>query len=297
MKIELSSIEKDIYFINKYKYLESKYLSLEEYLNQYYILNKIGIGGFSTIYKVKDKKNGNIVALKYIKKKDYNYDYNNEVKIMQKLKNKDYICQIIDFYEDEDVLLITMEYLNGVDLLTYIEKYKYNKDLILYIFLKIILGLQNIHNNNIIHRDLKPENIIVYNINNNIDIKIIDFGLAVEYSPNLNIRCGTIEYLAPEIIKSENYDYKVDLYSLGLILFIMLKKYHPFYKSQNSDNNLLINKLLNDKDDDINILIKNLICHHSKRFGIKDILKHYNKISKKKLKKSKVKNIISKRKN
>ena len=68
MNLEISLIEEEIFRINKFKYLESKYLNSEEYFNQYIILNKIGIGGFSTIYKVKDKKTANIFALKYIKK-------------------------------------------------------------------------------------------------------------------------------------------------------------------------------------------------------------------------------------
>ena len=81
----------------------------------------------------------------------------------------------------------------------------------------------------IVHRDIKPDNIIMMAHDNDSNFKLVDFGLAQYFSrDNLNIRCGSPGYVAPEILKSLNYGPKVDVFSIGIILYIVLSGRSPF---------------------------------------------------------------------
>lgn len=96
-------------------------------------------------------------------------------------------------------------------------------------------AIQFLHLNEVVHRDLKPENILL-NRNNNCDIKIADFGFATKLRgpKSLTTFCGTPEYMAPEIYKRNPYDKAVDMWSVGVIIYIIIAAYHPFDEEENS---------------------------------------------------------------
>jgi serine/threonine protein kinase len=98
------------------------------------------------------------------------------------------------------------------------------------------------HDNNIVHRDLKPENLLLTSEKNDFDIKVVDFGFATEVDgDNLRAHCGTPGYIAPEILKDLPYGKSVDMWSFGVILYILLGGYPPFY---DKNQQLLFRKIM-----------------------------------------------------
>lgn len=96
---------------------------------------------------------------------------------------------------------------------------------------KLLNAIYYLHNKEIIHRDLKPENIILKEKNNVEELVIADFGLAEKYSEKgdyLFPKCGTVGYIAPEVYLGKSYDYKVDIYALGVIMFLLLSGELPY---------------------------------------------------------------------
>ncbi len=107
----------------------------------------------------------------------------------------------------------------------------FNEQKAAYVINQILLALNYIHSNNIMHRDLKPENILLENSDPKVlNIKLSDFGFATYYSKNAgeSLQCGSPLYMAPEIINCEEYTEKVDIWSTGVITFILLSGKAPF---------------------------------------------------------------------
>lgn len=97
--------------------------------------------------------------------------------------------------------------------------------------LRLLSSIEYIHSKNILHRDIKPENIILRSRNNDYDICLADFGLADYYDPEGNYmfkRCGTPGYVAPELLQDKIYSNKIDIFSAGTIMFLMLSGYQTF---------------------------------------------------------------------
>ena len=100
-------------------------------------------------------------------------------------------------------------------------------------FVQMLSALSYLHDKNIVHRDLKPENLLYQTKDDNSAIKLIDFGLAGSLNTGLlKTPCGTPNYVAPEILRQKPYDTKVDMWSIGVILYIILCGFPPFYDEQ-----------------------------------------------------------------
>lgn len=194
----------------------------------------LGEGGYSVVKagtSVVDKKK---VAVKIVTraglKPDDDASLRQEVKILDRLHHKNIVEQI-DFFEEEKYFYIVLEYLDGGELFDRIvKKTFYNekeaRDLV-YIVLKAI---QYMHSVNIIHRDLKPENLLLTSKEDDANIKIADFGFAVEVNGlNISAQCGTPGYIAPEILNNHLYGKPCDMWSFGVILYILLGGYPPFH--------------------------------------------------------------------
>jgi len=91
-----------------------------------------------------------------------------------------------------------------------------------------------LHDHNIVHRDLKPENLLLANKNNDSNIRLADFGFAKRVNQPLKTQCGTPGYVAPEILKGESYGLSVDMWSIGVITYILLGGYPPFHDENQS---------------------------------------------------------------
>ena len=210
--------------------------------NKYKIIKLLGEGSFGKVYLSEELKTNNKVVIKSIDIRSMSEIQKNliinEIKIMKKLNHFN-VIKYIDFIYDKKnyFYFIIMEYANKGDLSNIIFEKKnskkiFNEKEILSIFIQIIHGLKYIHFNKIIHRDLKSQNIfLLKNKNNNLIIKLGDFGISKILNNTLNNAStiiGTPFYFSPEIINGEKYDYKSDLWSLGIILYQMMTLRLPF---------------------------------------------------------------------
>eukprot|EP00587_Corethron_hystrix_P012344 CAMPEP_0113306176 /NCGR_PEP_ID=MMETSP0010_2-20120614/5529_1 /TAXON_ID=216773 ORGANISM="Corethron hystrix, Strain 308" /NCGR_SAMPLE_ID=MMETSP0010_2 /ASSEMBLY_ACC=CAM_ASM_000155 /LENGTH=180 /DNA_ID=CAMNT_0000160785 /DNA_START=411 /DNA_END=950 /DNA_ORIENTATION=- /assembly_acc=CAM_ASM_000155 len=137
---------------------------------------------------------------------------------------------------------MVMDFMDGGDLLDDLyKKGRYTECRVKQITIGILKGINYCHRNNIVHRDLKPENIL---LNKSGEVKIADFGWSARIqSPySLTTNCGTFSYTAPEILRRLPYGKSVDIWSIGVIMFIMLGGYHPFDAPEEAQTNDLIVK-------------------------------------------------------
>lgn len=201
----------------------------------YKLIKKIGSGTFGMVYKVKHKETKSLRAMKVIKKDTINYQDDNkeflkEIEILSILDHPN-ILKIYEYFVDEINYYILTELSNGGELYDEITKIKnYNEKKASLIIDQLLSAVKYLHSKNIVHRDLKPENILLENKNADQPIiKLIDFGSSnyCTDSQRLTLKVGAPYYIAPEVIKG-SYNNKCDIWSVGVILFILLSGVPPF---------------------------------------------------------------------
>ena len=193
---------------------------------------QVGQGSYGKVYLAKDQKD-NLVAIKEINKKnlvaqDSLYALSREASIHKKLKNP-YIIRMIDYYENLDSAYIVMEYAPRGSLYSELQlSGAFDERKASIYFIQTCLGLDYLHKVGIVHRDIKPENLVLNKINN---ILICDFGWSYHKSQGQQQKhshTGTLHYMAPELIAKKPYDEKVDIWSLGVLLFELTHNKCPF---------------------------------------------------------------------
>ena len=203
---------------------------------EYKFIKLLGKGSYGSVYLAKNENNPKIdeyVAIKkfFIKDKVSYKSFKNELKILKKIDNK-YLVKIFDYFQDSEYMYIVMEYAPEGDLEEYIRR-KYSKgklvsnkfiDTVLY---QINEGLSVLHKKNIIHRDIKTSNILVFNENL---VKITDFGVSkiLENNKLAYSKIGTPYYMSPEMINGKPYNYMIDYWALGCVVYKMLTNKYPF---------------------------------------------------------------------
>ncbi|RKI87526.1 serine/threonine protein kinase [Parablautia intestinalis] len=199
---------------------------------RYEILKKIGIGGMSDVYKVKDLKLNRLGAVKILKQEfsinaDFVSKFRTEAQVAAGIMHSN-IIDVYDAGEEGGFYYIVMELVEGLTLKNYIERKGrlYVKEAVS-IAVQVSMGLEAAHNNHIIHQDIKPQNII---ISKGGTVKIMDFGIAKMVTGNMitsNVM-GSVYYISPEQASGGRSDERSDIYSLGVMFFEMLTGRVPF---------------------------------------------------------------------
>lgn len=200
--------------------------------DRYEILDKIGTGGMSDVYKAKDQKLNRFVAIKVLKQefsenKNFVSKFRVEAQAAAGLMHPN-IVNVYDVGEENGIHYIVMELVEGITLKKYIEKkVRLTTKEAISIAIQVAMGIEAAHNNHIIHRDIKPQNII---ISREGKVKVTDFGIAKAASSNTitsNVM-GSVHYTSPEQARGGFSDEKSDIYSMGITFFEMLTGRVPF---------------------------------------------------------------------
>ena len=209
-------------------------ISTEPVANYYTIIKDLGHGSYGQVKKVKHKKLNEIRAMKITNKKSNSSKY--EIEILRKISHPN-ITNIFEIFADSKKYYVIMEYLEGGELFDAITSIgSFTEESACQVMKQLLSAIFYLHSNCIVHRDLKPENIMLLQKpeNGNYHIKLIDFGTAKIFKPGkkMNKFIGTSYYIAPEVLK-ERYDEKCDVWSCGIILYILLCGYPPFNGNTN----------------------------------------------------------------
>ncbi len=275
---KVSTVMRDSkYYMNKsselIKYIQTFYSKNKSYpktkINFYLYGRRIGQGAFGKVNLGLNVLTGRVVAIKSFKTtpiKKFQHKMKKiqyETELMKRFNHKN-ITKILEVFNDEEYMLIIMEYINGGNLFSFVKKRrKLSEKMAKFLFRQIILGIQHIHSKNVVHRDIKLENILIDFDNN---VKICDFGIGkvLENEDELLYdKCGTPMYMAPEIIlANDDNGYKgfpVDIWSSGITLYIMLSGSLPFnIKNKNNNKEDMALNSIKDKN---NIFLQNQIIN------------------------------------
>jgi len=213
----------------------------------YSIGSKLGTGGFAVVRKCKRRQDGVVYALKVINKKNLDKDdlviLESEVSIMRQISHPN-IVKLYDIYDSRSKMCLVLDLLEGGELFDrIIEKGHFSEKDAAMSFSQMCDALNYLHQQQIVHRDLKPENLLFATKADNSEIKLIDFGLAGSCKNGmLKTPCGTPNYVAPEILRRSKYGTQADMWSIGVILYIILCGFPPFY-DENDDLGRLYRKI------------------------------------------------------
>lgn len=195
-------------------------------LDDYEIIRVLGKGSFATVRLA--SHNGEKVAIKTYEKATPNVIRNarNEIKVLKYLDHSG-IVKLLDVRQDPNRIHLVLEYVVGSSLENYVKTKQISQTEAAKIFKQIITSVNYLHMKGVVHRDLKLSNII---IDSRKKVKIIDFGFSAIANENeLKMYCGTNEFMAPEMISHKPYNGKqIDMWALGVILYVILTKTHPF---------------------------------------------------------------------
>ncbi|XP_018532010.1 myosin light chain kinase 3 isoform X2 [Lates calcarifer] len=259
-------------------------------ISNFYTINwqeVLGGGRFGQVHKCVENSSGLTLAAKVIKARSQKEKevVKNEIQVMNNLDHANLI-QLYAAYESRNDIILVLEYVGGGELFDRIidENYKLMElDAVVFIR-QICEGVQHMHKMYILHLDLKPENILCVNRATN-KIKIIDFGLARIYKPRekLRVNFGTPEFLAPEVINYDFVSFNTDMWSLGVITYMLLSGLCPFLGDDDNQtlNNILAcqwnfeeQEFVDTSEEAKDFISRLLIINKSWRMGASEALRH-----------------------
>ncbi|CAD2085436.1 CAMK/CDPK protein kinase [Plasmodium vinckei petteri] len=217
----------------------------------YFKVRKLGSGAYGEVLLCKEKNGHGEKAIKVIKKSQFDKgrytddnkniekfheEIYNEISLLKSLDHPN-IIKLFDVFEDKKYFYLVTEFYEGGELFEQIiNRHKFDECDAANIMKQILSGICYLHKHNIVHRDIKPENILLENKNSLLNIKIVDFGLSSFFSKDYKLRdrLGTAYYIAPEVLKKK-YNEKCDVWSCGVIMYILLCGYPPFGGQNDQD--------------------------------------------------------------
>ncbi|EAS04203.2 Serine/Threonine kinase domain protein (macronuclear) [Tetrahymena thermophila SB210] len=253
--------------------------------------NKInlGEGSFGFVLLIKNIQTNQLYALKLIPMSSietltHKRIIEREVKVHPELSHP-YIIKMHDAFINKDAIYIILDYAVNKNVSeTFLQDFKYNEARAFKYFYQTCLAIDYLHKKGIMHRDIKPENLL---LDENDNIKLCDFGWCAEITKNRrNTLCGTFEYMAPETITERDYDYKIDIWQLGILLYELLHGRTPFkpnfelgedermeyYKNTINQGHIVFDSHISPSA--IDLISQILIYVPEKRISIQGILAH-----------------------
>jgi len=209
-----------------------------KHFNEVYKLGKqLGEGAFSVVKEGQNRTTGDSFAIKIVTKaklsKEDEIALKDEIDVLKDMEHK-HIIRLYDVFEEPQHYFMVTEKMMGGELFDRIvQKSYYNEKEARDTCEIIFSAIHYCHKMKVAHRDLKPENLLLTSENDDSDIKIADFGFAkrVEKPKSLTTQCGTPGYVAAEILEGKPYDTQADMWSIGVIVYILLGGYPPFIES------------------------------------------------------------------
>ena len=208
-------------------------------MQNYRLLEEVGTGSYSVVYRAEDLRNGSIVAVKVMK---FFYSHarklqDTELVALKLFQNCPCVVRLLDHFIEEDVMVLVFE-LGGATLLQVYQdlrnqQYRFTEKEIKLVSYQVAVALAEVHSKRFMHRDLKPENILLKRLEGNVlSVKLVDFGMCRRRlevpSEELTGYVTTRWYRAPEVILSLPYDMKLDVFSLGSVMLELFLGYEAF---------------------------------------------------------------------
>jgi len=253
----------------------------------YELLEPLGSGNFSTVFRGRRLSDGVTFAIKKINKKVLAGKLDliqAEIDIHSALDHAN-VIKVIEVFETPDEWNIVLQLAPGGELFQYLvdngaQGERRGKEMAK----SILKGVSFLHRKGVVHRDLKPENILLHKPDST-EVYIADFGLSTRMAPGevLTKQCGSLEYAAPELLSGKGYDTKADMWSVGVIIFTIVAGYQPF---QARDDSRLLRSIITGNfefhdshwcfiSSEAKDLINKLLCvDPKKRLSAQDALKH-----------------------
>lgn len=253
-------------------------------LNDFEIGKPLGRGKFGSVYLAREKKSKYIVAIKVLQKSQLHkagveHQLRREIEIQSHLRNRNILRMYGYFYDAKRIYLI-LEYSPGGELYKKLtQKGRFSERTSAKYIRDLALALDYCHVKHVIHRDIKPENLL---LGAHSEIKIADFGWSVHApTSRRNTLCGTLDYLPPEMVEGRDHDEKVDIWSLGVLLFEFLYGCPPFEAEGHSATYRRISRVdlrfpqRPEVSEDAKDLIRRLLVKDpNQRMALRDIPKH-----------------------
>lgn len=217
----------------------------------------LGTGSYAEVRKGLKKSTNEVVAVKIIDKSGLSprelKGLSKEVDILKALRHKN-VVRLFDWYEEPEVMYVVMEFVGGGELFTKIINHDapFTENDARHYIRTLASALKHCKERGIIHRDIKPQNLLLTSKEEGEELKLADFNLSIQLDPDsvnfsvIQTMCGTPNYVAPEILSGKPYDFKCDVWSLGVICFLLLSGgYLPFFVDEEGElgKELLLKKV------------------------------------------------------
>lgn len=209
------------------------------------VVRLLGDGNTALVYEVNKRETGERQALKFISREntlDKEVQIRSELAIMGRMEHN-HIVKMFDHWEIEGSHYLAMELIEGGDLFDHLcNVRRISEKQACSLTGCLVKALRYLHERSIVHRDVKPENLLLfYGAGGQLGLKLADFGLATELPEDgsmLTTICGTPTYVAAEVLRESGYDHRVDIWSTGIIVYVMLCGFPPFQSIEGSQEDL-----------------------------------------------------------